>query len=137
MRSWITLVRSVRTELYTPDNNGPLVAGQDAVSAVLEFILRQLSIHQDVQSRLRLELLTSVSLNRKDSDFATIDKLVYLNAVVMESLRLVDTVSLYQTRVLPKGGCIISGTFLPSGVSIRYAPKSTPHNSTDVILYDG
>lgn len=119
MRSWIILVRPVRSELYTPDNNGHLVAGQDAVPAVLEFILRQLSIHQDVQSRLRLELLTSVSFNRENSDFATIDKLMYLNAVVMESLRLVDTVSSYQTRVVPKEGCIVSGTFLPAGVSIR------------------
>ena len=117
MRSWITPVGSVRFELYTPDDNGYLVAGQDAVSAVLEFIVRQLSIHQDVQSCLRLELLTSVSRQSEESNFATIDKLVYLNAVVMESLRLVDTVSSYQTRLVPKGGCIISGTFLPGGVS--------------------
>ncbi|KAG7004303.1 cell division control protein 45 [Physcia stellaris] len=43
--------------------------------------------------------VTCRSKRGEDSDFPTIDKLVYLNAVVMESLRLVDTVSSYQTRV--------------------------------------
>ena len=79
--------------------------------------MRQLNLHQDIQSHLRLELLTSVPLNGDDRDFAMIDKLPYLNAIIMESLRLVDTVSSYQTRVVPKGGCLVSGNFLPAGVS--------------------
>ena len=93
------------------------VAGQDAVSAALEYMVRQLSQHIDVQSRLRLELLSSLSLDERERSMATIDSLPYLNAVVMESLRTVDTVSSYQTRVVPKGGCSISGYFLPEGVS--------------------
>lgn len=89
------------------------------MSAVLEYTVRQLSIHQNVQSHLRLELLASVPLDGEDRDFAMIDKLAYLNAVMMECLRLVDTVASYQTRVVPKGGCFVSGTFLPAGVSTR------------------
>ena len=45
-----------------------------------------------------------------------IDTLSYVNAVVMEGLRLVDTISSYQTRVVPKGGCMTCGYFLPAGV---------------------
>ena len=97
------------------------MAGQDAVSAVLEFIVRQLSVYQEIQSQLRVELLTSVPLDENDRNLAMIENLPYLNAVVMESLRLVDTVSSYQTRVVPAGGCIIDGTFLPSGVCLRIA----------------
>ena len=48
--------------------------------------------------------------------FAVTDSLPYLNAVTMEGLRLVDTISSYQTRTVPKGGCTISGYFLPAGV---------------------
>lgn len=125
-----------RSELYMAGYNRHPVAGQDAVSAVLEFIVRQLSIHQDVQSHLQLELLTSVSPNREENDLATTEKLAYLNAVVMESLRLVDTVSSYQTRVVPQGGCILSGTFLPGGVSIQQAPRSNHYNNTKVFPCD-
>ena len=89
------------------------------MSAVLEYIIRQLSIHQGIQSHLRLELLTSVPLDEKDRDLAMVDKLAYLNAVVMESLRLVDAVSSYQTRTIPKGGRVVCGVFLPAGVSKR------------------
>lgn len=93
------------------------MAGQDAVSAALEYMVRQLSKHADVQSRLRLELLSSLCLDEEERSLAMIDSLPYLNAIVMESLRTVDTVSSYQTRVVPKGGCSISGYFLPQGVS--------------------
>ncbi len=78
---------------------------------------RTLSAHPEVQSKLHAELLTSVTLDPQDRTFAMIDNLPYLNAVIMESLRLVDTISSYQTRVVPPGGCVISGYFLPRGVS--------------------
>ena len=105
------------------------MAGQDAVSAVLEYIIRQLSIHQGIQSHLRLELLTSVPLDENSRDLAMIDKLAYLNAVVVESLRLVNTVASYQTRTIPKGGRVVCGAFLPAGVSIRLARPSV------IVLY--
>lgn len=83
-------------------------------------MFRQLSSLPEIQSKLRLELLTSVPSDGSDRTFAVLDSLAYLNAVVMESLRTVDTVSSYQTRVVPKGGCTISGYYLPSGVSLLY-----------------
>ena len=117
MKSWTTQVSKASLYSYTDDTNRSLVAGQDAVSAVLQYIIRQLSIHQGIQSHLRLKLLTLVPLDAKDRDFAMIDRLAYLNAVVMESLRLVDTVASYQTRTIPQGGRVICGAFLPAGVS--------------------
>lgn len=46
-----------------------------------------------------------------------IDELPFLNAVIMESLRLVDTISSYQTRIVPPIGCKLSGYYIPGGVS--------------------
>ena len=59
-----------------------------------------------------------------------IDSLSYVNAVVMEGLRLVDTISSYQTRVVPKGGCVISGCYLPAGVSFFFSSSSTSSSSS-------
>lgn len=81
-------------------------------------MIRQISSHPGVQSKLRLEMLNSLPLNAEDRRFAMIDSLPYLNAVIMECLRLVDTISSYQTRTVPTGGCVISGHYLPAGVCI-------------------
>ena len=92
------------------------VAGQDAVPAALEFIVRQISSYPEIQSRLQHELRSWSPLTAKDRTYAMFDGLPYLNAVVMEGLRTVDTISSYQTRVVPKRGCVVSGHFLPAGV---------------------
>ena len=93
-----------------------IVAGQDAVPAVLEFIIRRLSTDIKIQAQVRAEILNSSARVASNRTYAMIDELPYLNAVVMESLRLVDTISSYLTRVVPKGGCTISGHFIPAGV---------------------
>ena len=92
---------------------------QDAVPAALEFIIRQLCIYTDVQSQLRIELSLRVPAAAEYRGFAMIDQLKYLNAIVMEGLRVIDTISSYQTRVVPREGCVISGFFLPAGVRFR------------------
>jgi len=94
-----------------------IIAGQDPVPAALESIVKQLSIHEDIQSCLRTELLGPMDMLAKDHGSATVDSLVYLDCVVMESLRLLDNISSYQTRIVPPGGCLILGCFLPGGVS--------------------
>jgi hypothetical protein len=48
--------------------------------------------------------------------YADLDKLPYLNAVIMEGLRLVYTINFYQPRVVPKGGCTVEDIYLPGGV---------------------
>lgn len=62
--------------------------------------------------------ISSLPLSAEDRTFAMIDSLSYVNAVVMEGLRLVNTISSYQTRVVPKGGCVVADHYLPAGVSI-------------------
>jgi len=94
-----------------------IIAGQDPVPAALEFIVKQLSIHEDIQSCLHAELLGSMGLLAKGYGSAIVDNLAYLDCIVMESLRLIDNISSYQTRIVPPGGCLILGCFLPGGVS--------------------
>lgn len=93
------------------------VAGQDPVAAALEFAIKQLSIHSADQSRLCIELSESLSPATRPYNFVGVDKLTYLDAVVMESLRLIDNVPSYQTRVVPAAGCHILECFLPAGVN--------------------
>ncbi len=52
-----------------------------------------------------------------------LDSLPYLNAVLMEGLRLVDTILSYETRLVPAGGCVIEGYHLPAGVRCPSHPS--------------
>ena len=94
------------------------LAGHDSVPAALEFMIRQISLHPDVQQKLQWELRQNLPIDAQDRTMAMLDNLQYLNAVTMEGLRLVDTILSYETRTVPKGGCVIEGFFLPQGVSL-------------------
>ena len=89
---------------------------------VLEFALRTLSAHPEMQARLRAELAESLPRGLDDCAFNAIDALPYLNAVVLESLRLVDTIESCQSRVVPKGGCVVEGYYLPEGTIVSAQP---------------
>lgn len=93
-------------------------AGQDPVPAVLEYITRRISLHPDIQDRLHQEVVSSLPSSNEDWTFAMVDALPFLNALVLEGLRLVDTIESYQRRVVPAGGCMIEGFHLPAGVSM-------------------
>ena len=86
--------------------------------------MRRISLHPDVQARLRQELRDSLPSQAEERTYAAIDALPYLNAVMMEGLRLVDTIESYQRRIVPKGGCVIEGYYLPAGVCLD--PDSFP-----------
>lgn len=94
-----------------------LGAGQDPIPAVLEYTTHQISLHWDVQARLRQELTSLLPPWNEARTYAMVDTLPYLNAVVLEGLRLVDTIESYQRRVVPKNGCVVEGYYLPAGVS--------------------
>jgi hypothetical protein len=99
------------------------VAGQDPVAAVLEYATRRISLHPDIQVRLHHEIMTSLPNGNEEWTSAMVDALPFLNAIVLEGLRLVDTIGSYQRRVVPLGGCTIEGFYLPAGVSLGCGPR--------------
>ena len=114
-------------------------------------MLRKISEHPEVQAKLHLELLTSLPTTAEKRTMAMLDTLPYLNAVIMEGLRLVDTILSYETRIVPPEGCVIEGYFLPAGVCTidsnvfhcskrqhadhKYFRLSSPHSLTLSIAY--
>ncbi|KAF9269922.1 cytochrome P450 [Marasmius fiardii PR-910] len=61
-------------------------AGYETVSALIAWVLYELAIHPDVQTRLRQDILTSGSSEMSMDDLNT--KLPFLDAVIKETLRL-------------------------------------------------
>lgn len=65
-----------------------LIAGMDTTANTLAHILDLLSQHQDVQEKLRAEILCAVETDGESPDFDRLMDLPYLEAVCRESLRL-------------------------------------------------
>ena len=69
---------------------------------------------QKLQDEMRNTFSTIESINSKD-----LLKCTYLNAVVEEGLRIYPPAgAAHLSRIVPKGGCEISGRFIPGGVRL-------------------
>ena len=70
-------------------NSGLTFAGMDTTSNALARIINLLSTHQDVQSKLRKEIVDARSCHGNlDLDYDDLHALPYLDAIIRETLRL-------------------------------------------------
>ncbi|UYV62165.1 TBXAS1 [Cordylochernes scorpioides] len=94
-----------------------LLAGYETTSTALAFTTYLLVKHQDVQERVRQEILEIVEANG-DISYTSVQKLKYLDAVCNEALRLYPPVHLFVTREATED--IPCGKFtVPKGVAIQ------------------
>ena len=106
------------------------VAGQESAGGALSLCLHYLSLNPSVQSRLTTELRTRLS----GPDFLAqslkeLDTLPYLNAVILETLRLLNT-NPDPTRLVPSTGCTLAGYPIPAGKSVFALAYVLHHDET-------
>jgi cytochrome P450 len=83
------------------------------LSGVLYYLCHNLQAMHKLQHELRSTFASLDAINSKE----LID-CKYLNAVVEEGLRIYPPAgAAHLSRIVPKGGCQISGKFIPEGVS--------------------
>jgi hypothetical protein len=92
-----------------------IVAGSETTATLLTGCIYYLSTNPAVMSRLVAEIRSAFA---KDSDisFRTITSLLYLTAVIEESLRLYPPFVTSLARIVPAGGAMIDEHFVPEGV---------------------
>ncbi|CDO72236.1 hypothetical protein BN946_scf184970.g88 [Trametes cinnabarina] len=95
-----------------------LVAGIDTTGDGLCFLMHQLSLpaSQHVQERLHAELAANSA--------ASLDDLPYLDAVVKEGLRIFSPIPMSFPRVVPAGGKVVDGVWLPGGTIVSCQPHT-------------
>ena len=74
-----------------------IFAGYETSSSALSRVLHQLTLHQDVQDKLRKEV-SDARAQSGDLDYDTLMNLPYLDAVVRETLRVFPPVSVLLRR---------------------------------------
>lgn len=94
-----------------------MMAGSETSATLLSgctyYLLRNPKVYSQVVSEIR-ESFDSTS----DMKFAALAKLPYLRSVLYEGLRMYPPVPLGMPRVVPKGGAVIAGKFVPEQVKI-------------------
>jgi cytochrome P450 len=117
-----------------------LAAGFDTSGITLNYVVHELSQHQDIQARLRSELQTltprlvsSSASNMPDPK--AVDALPFLHAVIWETLRLHSAIPGPQPRFVPQQGCHLGSEehpyFVPGGVRVS-ASAGLLHANEDV-----
>ena len=102
-----------------------MMAGAVTTATLLSGVMYYLGHNCRVLHRLQIELRDTfpslMSINSKD-----LMKCEYLNAVIEEGLRIYPPAgAAHLSRIVPRGGCEISGKYIPEGV--RSDPKQLTH----------
>ncbi|KAF8148431.1 cytochrome P450 [Crassisporium funariophilum] len=96
-------------------------AGSDTTSGVFTYLFFLLITNQDAYKKLRAELDENFSDPDEPISASKLAELPYLNAVVMESLRL-GTPLPGLPRVTPQSGMVLEGTYVPGGTIVGVNP---------------
>lgn len=102
-----------------------IMAGSDSTANVMRTIMYNLLVHRDTLSRLQDELVECASrngLSRTCPSWEKVRELPYLDACVLEALRLHPPFCLPFERVVPDGGLTVCETYLPAGTIVGISP---------------
>lgn len=106
------------------------IAGSESTATALSgaafFMLTRPSVYQRLVHEIR-----SAHLNEEDISLTSTQKLEYLDAVIMETLRMYPPVAITLPRCVPAGGETIKGHFVPEGMTVgvhHYSAYHLPDN---------
>ncbi|KAK4240603.1 cytochrome P450 [Achaetomium macrosporum] len=109
------------------------MAGYATVAIALRSILYLLARHRDVYARLQRELdeaFASGALSQPPNHtVAEASKLPYLDAVIVEALRVHPVLGLILEREVPEGGAVLAGQHVPEGTIVGFNPWVILHNT--------
>ncbi|KAI0865170.1 benzoate 4-monooxygenase cytochrome P450 [Xylaria cubensis] len=110
-----------------------LMAGHDVLAVTLRAVLYYVARNPRVEERLRAEL--AVFDEGHPVAYDELTKLPYLDAVILESLRIHGNTGLVNERVVPRGGAMIDGYHIPGGTIVGVNPWVL-HRNTDLFGHD-
>jgi cytochrome P450 len=99
----------------TAYSNAFIIAGSEttatAMSALTYWLCRTPRVYNKLKDEVRSRFKTSSEINSRSATFP------YLTAVIHEMLRIFPPIPIGMQRITPKGGAMVSGVFVPEGVS--------------------
>ena len=111
-----------------------IVAGSETTATVLSGITNHLVQNPRVMQNLFSEIRGAFH-DEKDMTIESLSHLPYLNAVISEGLRVCNPAPSGLPRLVPAGGEVVCGVWLPGNVSIPLAPSIQPVLLTQLLSY--
>lgn len=93
-----------------------LVAGSETTVTTLVGVWYELATHPQFQDRL-WKILRERFRSARDIEVQSTKDIAYLDAIISESLRLCYAIPGGLPRIVPEGGDIYAGKYVPGGVS--------------------
>lgn len=112
-----------------------VLAGSETTAALLSgctyYLLRNPATYTQLVNEIR-----GAFDRQSDISLSSIANLPYLNAVLEESLRIYPPIPTMLPRLVPEGGAVINGDFVPGGVSIApHIPQTDRLTTPDLSLH--
>jgi len=102
-------------------------AGTDTTATALTGWTYYVCTHPKVYNRLVGEIREAFA-TESDIEWAKVKELRYLEATLMEALRLFPPSPASQQRIVPRGGATVDGYHLPAGTTVAVSPWSSTHS---------
>lgn len=99
-----------------------LSAGFETSSTTMNFALYELAMHEDLQHRLRLEIVETLKSGKGSISYEKINEMEYLNMVISETLRLYPVIAILDRE------CSLAENDMAEGYSMRpFCDFNVPH----------
>jgi cytochrome P450 len=102
-------------------------AGTDTTATALTGWTYFMTTHPEVYRRVVSEVRAAFA-KEDEIKWETVRELPYLEATLNEALRLFPPSPASQQRLVPAGGAIVDGYYLPAGTTVAVSPWSSTHS---------
>ncbi|KAB8242340.1 cytochrome P450 [Aspergillus flavus] len=121
---------TLSTEEVLSNHSFMMMAGSETTATLLSgctfFLLKHPQVYKKLTSEIRNRFSSSTEMT-----FSSLANMAYLRAVLQEALRMYPPLPLGMPRVVPPGGAIISGQFVPEKTSVAVASWATYQSSSN------
>lgn len=98
-----------------------MMAGSENLATTVDFTFYHLLKNPPAWEKLKNEVRSRFQ-REENITFLSVSSLPYLAATLSESMRIQPAAPASQPRVVPEGGDVISGSYVPGGVSTDFSP---------------
>ncbi|OHE91111.1 cytochrome P450 [Colletotrichum orchidophilum] len=110
-----------------------MIGGTETTTAATSALSYLLLTHPAKMATLRAELDAAIKDPQEDMTFTGLRKLPYLNACIEEAMRLYPPAPTPMPRMVPRGGRVVCGRYVPEGTRVDISLYAIAHHPDNFV----